>query len=89
MRGRRDIKPAVGETGVRRKARAEFHGKSAAVRVNLDSPGSASGIVQQIRAQGIGAVGDIAHEAALVAEGWKFQAVANRAFGESLKKSAR
>ena len=87
MRGRRDIQPAVGETGVRRKAWAEFHGKSAPVRVNLDSPGSASGIVQQIRAQGIGTVGDIPDEAALVAEGWKFQAIADRAFGESLKKA--
>ena len=87
MRGRRDIKSAVGETGVRRKAGAEFHGKPAPVREDLGGPGSASSIVEQIRTQGIGTVGDIPNEAALVAKGWEFQAVANRALGEFLKKA--
>jgi hypothetical protein len=87
MRGGWNIKSAVGKTGVRRQAGTEFNGEVSAMRVNLHRPGSASSIVQNIGAHGVGSIGYITNQTSLVAKGWEFQTVAYSPLCEFLKKA--
>ncbi len=56
--------------------------------MHLDGPGGFARIVEKIRTEGIGALGDFVDGSALVAFGDKFEAIPDWAVGEGLKKGA-
>jgi hypothetical protein len=86
MRCGGNIKPAIGKTGVGRKPWTEFHKELAVIRVNLNRPGSASGVVQKVWTQRVGAIGDLTNKCPLVAEGWELESIAEASLRECLKK---
>jgi hypothetical protein len=56
--------------------------------VDLDGPRGFARIVEEIRTEGIGALGDFVDGSTLVAFGDKFEAIPDWAVGEGLKKGA-
>lgn len=79
---------AVGETGIGGNAGTKFDKISSERGMDFDGPWGFPGVVQKFGAKGIGALGDLQNGTFLVAFGYKFEAIANRAIGEGLQKRA-
>lgn len=88
MGGSGDVLLAVGKTRVGGEAGAKFDKVARRAGVDLDGPGGFPGVVQKIRADGVGTLGNPLDGPALVALGDEFEAIADRALGEGLKKGA-
>ena len=88
MGGGGDVLLAVGKAWIGGEAGAKFNKIAEGTGVHLDGPGGFARIVEEIRTEGIGALGDFVDGSALVAFGDKFEAIPDWAVGEGLKKGA-
>jgi hypothetical protein len=88
MGGSWDILQTVGETRVGRDSWAKLDEIAARAGLDFDDPRSLAGIVEKIRAEGIGPLSNFENGTALMSFSDKFEAVADGACGEGLQDAA-
>ena len=86
MGGGGDILLAVGKAGIGGEAGTEFDKIADGGGVNFDGPWSFARVVEEIGAESVDTLGDLAHGGALVAFSHPFESVADGAIGQSLQE---